>query len=45
MEPLPLESSPAPFEGRFGRFARVLGQGSVKTVYQALDRDSGKLVA
>jgi hypothetical protein len=34
----PLESSPAPFEGRFGRFPRVLGQGSGATLPLAFVR-------
>ena len=32
-------------DGRFGRYSVVLGQGSVKTVYKALDRNHGKQVA
>lgn len=40
-----VETSPAPYEGRFGRFARLLGEGAVKSVYEAVDKDHGKLVA
>jgi len=39
----PVEDSPG--EGRFGRYPRLLGEGSVKRVYEALDRNHGKLVA
>ena len=40
-----VEDSPAPYEGRFGRYASLLGEGSVKRVFRALDRNHGKLVA
>ena len=40
-----VEDSPAPYEGRFGRYAQLLGEGSVKRVYRALDRNHGCVVA
>ena len=40
-----VEHSPAPYSDRFARFARVLGEGAVKRVYEAVDKDHGKLVA
>lgn len=40
-----VEHSPAPYSERFARFARVLGEGAVKRVYAAVDKDHGKLVA
>lgn len=40
-----METSPAPYEGMFGRFARRLGEGATKTVYEGLDLNHGKLVA
>ena len=40
-----VEDSPAPYEGRFGRFRRLLGEGAAKRVYAALDRNHGQLVA
>ena len=30
---------------RFGRFAKLLGEGSVKRVFEAIDKDRGSLVA
>ncbi len=40
-----IEHSPTPYEGRFGRFARRLGEGAAKVVYEAIDLNYGKLVA
>lgn len=42
---VPVEDSPAPYENRFGRYDHVLGVGAFKTVYEALDRNHGNLVA
>jgi serine/threonine protein kinase len=40
-----VELSPAPYEGRFGRFERKLGEGAAKTVFVAVDLNHGRLVA
>jgi serine/threonine protein kinase len=43
---LPLQEwSPAPYERRFGRFEKRLGEGAAKVVYEAIDLNHGHLVA